>query len=194
VRDAAVVPRDDAGERWLAAYVVSGDGDTPDAGALRDWCAARLPAWMVPGAFTMLDALPLTSSGKLDRRALPDPGAPAATVEWEAPATDTEREVAAVWREVLAVDRVGATDDLFHLGGHSLKATRILNRIGARFGVTLPVRVIFEHPTVRALAARVDEEVARLRVPDDEALVSWLESLSDEEAERMLREKIGDRG
>jgi acyl carrier protein len=185
VRDAAVVPRDDGGERWLAAYAVAGDGDAADATALRDWCAGRLPAWMVPGAFTVLDALPLTASGKLDRRALPDPGGPAPAAEWEAPATETEREVAAVWREVLGVERVGATDDLFHLGGHSLKATRILTRIGVRFGVTLPVSVIFDHPTVRGLAARVDEQLARLRT-DDEALLSWLESLSDEEAERML--------
>jgi len=198
VRDAAVVPRDDGGERWLAAYVVSGDGDAADATALREWCAGRLPAWMVPGAFTRLDALPLTSSGKLDRRALPDPGGPAPAAAWEAPATATEREIAAVWREVLGVERVGATDDLFDLGGHSLKATRILTRIGARFGVTVPVRLIFEHPTVRALAARVDEQLAHLRT-DDEALVSWLESLSDEEAERMLGENdrgqvTGDRG
>jgi acyl carrier protein len=153
---------------------------------------------MVPGAFTVLGALPLTSSGKLDRRALPDPGGPAPAAEWEAPATDTEREIAAVWREVLGVERVGATDDLFHLGGHSLKATRILTRINARFGVALPVRVIFDHPTVRGLAARVDEQAARLH-GDDEALLSWLESLSDEEAERMLGENdrgqgTGDRG
>jgi amino acid adenylation domain-containing protein len=192
VRDAAVVPRDDGGERWLAAYAVAGDGDAVDATVLRDWCAGRLPAWMVPGAFTVLDALPLTSSGKLDRRALPDPGGPAPAAEWEAPATETEREVAAVWREVLGVERVGATDDLFHLGGHSLKAIRILTRLGARFGVTLPVSAIFDHSTVRGLAARVDEQLARLRA-DDEALVSWLESLSDEEAERMLADEA-DRG
>jgi amino acid adenylation domain-containing protein len=185
VRDAAVVPRDDGGERWLAAYVVVGDGDTADAAVLRDWCAGRLPAWMVPGAFVILDALPLTASGKLDRRALPDPGGPAPAAEWEAPATATELEIAAVWREVLGVEPVGATDDLFHLGGHSLKATRILTRVNARFGVTLPVSAVFEHPTVRGLAVRVDEQLARLRT-DDEALLSWLESLGDEEAEQML--------
>jgi amino acid adenylation domain-containing protein len=187
VRDAAVVPRDDGGERWLAAYAVPADGDAPDATALRDWCAGRLPPWMVPGAFTVLDALPLTSSGKLDRRALPDPGGPAPAAAWEAPATDTEREIAAIWREVLGVERVGATDDLFHLGGHSLRATRILNGIVARFGVTLPVRVIFAHPTVRGLATCVDEQAERLRGEDD-ALLAWLESLSDEEAERILRD------
>jgi syringomycin synthetase protein SyrE len=140
---------------------------------------------MVPAAFAVLEKLPLTANGKLDRRALPDPGAPAPAAAWEAPASETEHAVAAARREVLGVERVGATDDLFHLGGHSLKATRILTRIGARFGVTLPVRVIFDHPTVRGLAARVDEQLTRLHT-EDEALLAWLESLSDEEAERML--------
>ncbi|HYH80975.1 MAG TPA: amino acid adenylation domain-containing protein, partial [Longimicrobium sp.] len=250
VRDAAVVPRDDGGERWLAAYVstvdgpapahgaagplprplpalrggrgngdaaagaevsrvdvargdssvagasagdgaasegAGGGGETVDAAALRAWCAERLPAWMVPGAFTVLDALPQTPSGKLDRRALPDPGGPAPAAGWEAPATPTEREVAAIWSEVLGVERVGATDDLFDLGGHSLKATRILTRIGARLGVQLPVGVIFEHPTVRGLATLVDARLAAALAGDpDEALLTWLETLTDEEAERLL--------
>lgn len=162
-----------------------------DAAALRAWCAERLPAWMVPSTFTVMGALPHTSSGKLDRRALPDPGAPVPAVAagWEAPATDTEREVADIWGEVLGLERVGATDDLFDLGGHSLKATRIVNRIGARLRVQLSVGVIFAHPTVRALAARVDERLAQADDPD-EALLAWLETLSDEEAERMLAERM----
>jgi amino acid adenylation domain-containing protein len=206
VRDAAVVPRGDGGERWLAAYLSvddasaggSDDGSdggsdrvgTVDAAALRAWCAGRLPAWMVPATFTVMDALPHTSSGKLDRRALPDPGPPATAgaAGWEAPATATEREVAGIWSEVLGVERVGATDDLFDLGGHSLKATRILNHVGARLGVRLSVGTIFAHPTVRGLAARVDEQLA-LAAAAEEALLAWLETLSDEDAERMLAER-----
>ena len=230
VRDAAVVPRDDGGERWLAAYLSvqgasdksdavdgsngaldrsnaaggqdepgssdladgSDGGDVVDAAALRAWCAERLPVWMVPATFTLLDALPHTASGKLDRRALPDPGAPApaAGTGWEAPATPTERVVAEIWGEVLSVERVGATDDLFELGGHSLKATRILNRIAARLGVQLAVGQIFAHPTVRGLAARVDEQLAA-DGQQEEALLAWLETLSDEDAERILAERAG---
>jgi acyl carrier protein len=85
---------------------------------------------------------------------------------------------------VLKLERVGATDDFFDLGGHSLKATRILTRVGARLGVELPVGVIFDHPTVRSIAALVDEK--RAQAEPDEALLAWLETLSDEEAERLL--------
>jgi acyl carrier protein len=142
---------------------------------------------MVPAFFTPLEALPKTPAGKLDRRALPPPPSAAASTDdaWAPPGAGTESAVAAIWSEVLEVERVGATDDFFDLGGHSLKATRILSRIAARLGVELPVAMVFERPTVRGMAAAVDERRGDAPRSEDE-LLAWLEGLSDEEAERLL--------
>jgi acyl carrier protein len=187
VADAAVVAREDVpGDRYLAAYFAAVPGRAVTAAELREHLGARLPAWMVPAVFVPMDAIPLTPNQKVDRRALPVPGlaAPAPEMAPAAPMTATEAAVAGIWREVLRLDEVGATDDFFDLGGHSLKATRILTRVGARLGVELPVAVIFDHPTVRGIAALVDEQRARADEPD-ESLLAWLEGLSDEEAERL---------
>ena len=173
-----------------AAYVAPTDGGAVGAAELREHLAAELPAWMIPAYFMVLPELPMTPTEKVDRRALPPidiAAVPAAPGGRTAPATPTEEAVAAIWREVLSVDEVGAEDDFFDLGGHSLKATRILSRIAARLGVELPVGVIFDHPTVREMAALVDERLGRAGEPD-EAMLQWLEGLSDEEAERLLAE------
>ncbi|MBV9775387.1 MAG: amino acid adenylation domain-containing protein, partial [Gemmatimonadetes bacterium] len=155
VRDAAVVPREDTpGEPRLVGYVVA-DGEAPDGESLRAWLRERLPEYMVPAAWVVLDALPLTPNGKLDRRALPAPE-PAAEAAYVAPRTPTEEVLAGIWGEVLRVERVGVTDDFFALGGHSLLATRLASRVREAFGVELPLRALFEAPTVAALAARVD--------------------------------------
>jgi acyl carrier protein len=176
--------------RWVAAYVVSVPGTAPTPQELRGHLSTMLPGWMIPTFFTPLDALPKTPAGKLDRRALPPPvpGASLAESGWAPPDTGTESAVAAIWSEVLEVDRVGATDDFFELGGHSLKATRIFSRVSARLGVELPVGVIFDHPTVRGMAALVDERLGASPAPDDD-LLDWLEGLTDEEAERLLAER-----
>ncbi len=163
VRDAAVVARQDPpGGLRLVAYVVwDGNGDGAAEAGLREDLKARLPAPMIPVAFVELAALPLTPSGKLDRRALAGPafapqGAEAAAGYVE-PATATEREIAAIWSEVLGAGRVGARDDFFELGGHSLMAVQILSRMRARLGVELPVRVLFETPRLADLARRADD-------------------------------------
>jgi len=190
VAEAAVVAREEVpGDRYLAAYVAAAPGRAVQGAELREHLAARLPAWMIPSVFVAMDALPKTPAGKLDRRALPAPdGAAAAGGDgFVEPATPTEAAVAEIWREVLKLERVGATDHFFDLGGHSLKATRILTRVGARLGVELPVGVIFDQPTVRGIAALVDEKRAQAGEPD-EALLAWLETLSDEEAERLLND------
>jgi amino acid adenylation domain-containing protein len=189
VHEAAVVPHaEPGGALALAAYVVHGHGAALDAAALRDALGERLPAYMVPATFTVLDALPVTAAGKLDRRALPDPApAPAAEAAYVAPATDDERAIAAAWQEVLGVERVGATDGFFALGGHSLRAVRIITRIDELLGVRLPVSALFESPTVRGLA----ERVARARESDPSLAdrLAWLEGLSDEEALALLEEQ-----
>ncbi|HEX8243109.1 MAG TPA: amino acid adenylation domain-containing protein, partial [Longimicrobium sp.] len=132
VAEAAVVAREHApGDRYLTAYVAPAHGRTVSVAALREHLGARLPAWMIPSVFTVLEALPMTPGGKVDRRALPAPDAGAAQGDenaFAAPATETEAAVGEIWREVLGLERVGATDDFFDLGGHSLKATRILTR------------------------------------------------------------------
>ncbi|HEX8690813.1 MAG TPA: amino acid adenylation domain-containing protein, partial [Longimicrobium sp.] len=155
VREAVVLAREDRpGEKRLVAYVVA-DGGWPGADALRAHLSARLPDYMVPGALVELDALPLTSSGKVDRRALPAPEL-AAERPYVAPRTAAEEVLAATWSAVLGVERVGVEDNFFELGGHSLIATRVVSRVRSAFGVELPLRAVFEAQTVRALAARVE--------------------------------------
>ncbi|HEX2189518.1 MAG TPA: amino acid adenylation domain-containing protein, partial [Longimicrobiaceae bacterium] len=166
VREAAVVLRDMAAGPALVAYVVPATadgasfppppcGEGPGEGVLRDWLRDRLPDYMVPAAFVALDALPLTPNGKLDRRALPAPEA-GTGAEHVAPRPGTEQALAEVWEEVLGVERVGAEDGFFALGGHSLLATRMVSRVREALGVELPLRALFEAPTLAGLAARVD--------------------------------------
>jgi len=159
VRRAAVVAREDApGDRLLVAYLVP-EGEAPDPAALRSFLSGRLPEYMIPGGFVTLDALPLTANGKLDRSSLPplDGGAGAEHVP---PRTPAEEAVAAIWREVLGIESVGVRDDFFLLGGHSLRATQVVSRFRDRLGVDLPLRAVFETPTVEGLAAWVKPEDA----------------------------------
>jgi amino acid adenylation domain-containing protein len=177
VQDAAVVARQDppGGLRLVAYLVWSVEGSTKEGkeereSELREALKALLPAAMIPAAFVGLAALPLTASGKVDRRALAGPAfAPqggAVAAGYVAPATGTERQLAAIWSEVLGVKKVGARDDFFDLGGHSLLAVQILSRMRDRLGVDLPVRVLFEAPTLAALAQRVDAARPRTAAPD----------------------------
>jgi amino acid adenylation domain-containing protein len=163
---AVVAAREDRpGDRRLVAYVVAANGAPPRPSELREWVAARLPAYMVPSVFARLDALPLTPNGKTDRLRLPAPEGMAeedgaAFVE---PRTPTERRLAAICAEVLGVDRVGAADDFFALGGHSLRATQVTARVRESFGVELRLPELFAHPTVEGLAARVDAALEQRR-------------------------------
>jgi natural product biosynthesis luciferase-like monooxygenase protein/amino acid adenylation domain-containing protein/FkbM family methyltransferase len=151
VREAVVVAREDTpGDKRLVAYVV-GDGE---AGTLRQSLRERLPDYMVPGALLKLAALPLTANGKVDRKALPAPERPSED-GYLAPRTPVEEVLAAVWSELLEVDRVGVRDDFFSLGGHSLKAGRLVSRIRETFAVDLPLRTVFAAPTVAAMAVAI---------------------------------------
>ena len=159
VREAVVVAREApsgiAGDRRLVGYVVAAPGEILVPAALREHLRARLPEHMVPAAVVELESLPLTPSGKLDRKALPEP-------EFEgdryvAPRTPVEEVLAGIWAEVLRLERVGIRDDFFALGGHSLLATRVVARVGAVLGVEIPLRALFAAPTVAELAGRVEE-------------------------------------
>ncbi|NOK39811.1 AMP-binding protein, partial [Corallococcus exercitus] len=129
VRQAVVVAREDAaGDKRLVAYVACRSGaEAVDVSALRARLHEKLPEYMVPSAFVVLEALPLTPSGKVDRKALPAPEAPVSTAEYVAPRNPTEEKLAALWAQVLRVPRVGATDHFFELGGHSLLATQLVS-------------------------------------------------------------------
>jgi acyl-coenzyme A synthetase/AMP-(fatty) acid ligase/acyl carrier protein len=155
VREAAVVAQEEAGglgrgRRRLVAYVV-GCGQEAE---LREALGRRLPEYMVPSAYVALEALPLTTSGKLDRRQLPEP--PSARTEYEPPGTPVEEILADVWREVLRVERVGIHDNFFDLGGDSIASMRVMSRVRQAFEVPMPVGVIFAAPTVAQLAERVE--------------------------------------
>ena len=159
VREAAVVARDDApGGTRLVAYVVPDPGAPLEADDLRRYLRAKLPEPMVPAAVVLLERLPLTASGKLDRRSLPasEAGGGGSDVASPEPRTATEAAVAAVWRRVLGVDRIGVNDHFFDLGGHSLLVAQVVARLREAVGVELPVRALFEAPTVGGLAERVE--------------------------------------
>ncbi|WP_436838155.1 amino acid adenylation domain-containing protein, partial [Nocardia amamiensis] len=155
IAQAAVIAKSDpkTGDR-LVAYLVAADGDV-DVAAVKSELSAGLPSYMVPSAFVVLDALPLNVNGKLDRKALPEPEFEVQA--FRAPSTPIEEIVASVYAEVLGVERVGADDDFFALGGNSLLATQVAARIGAALDARVPVRVLFEASTVAGLAAKVEQ-------------------------------------
>ncbi|HEY1627673.1 MAG TPA: amino acid adenylation domain-containing protein [Streptosporangiaceae bacterium] len=160
-RSAVSVRQDRPGDAILVGYVVPVPGHQLDPAGLRDAAAAALPGYMVPAAVVVLDRLPLNPNGKLDRRALPAPEYATGSARTE-PATAGERALCTVFAQVLGLDQVGVEDSFFDLGGHSLLATRLVARIRTVLGVEVPVRAVFEHPTVAALARMTDDaETAR---------------------------------
>ncbi|HEY2738831.1 MAG TPA: condensation domain-containing protein, partial [Thermoanaerobaculia bacterium] len=160
VEAAVVLRRDLAGGDGLVGYVVAEAGEDLSGSALREHLKARLPDYMVPAQVVLLEALPLTANGKLDRRWLAEqaPGGEAVSgTAWRSPRTPAEEILAGIFSQVLAVEQVGAEDGFFALGGHSLLATQLLSRLREAFAVELPMRVIFEHPTVAGLAREIEK-------------------------------------
>jgi len=181
VLEAAVTLRDDAsGEPTLAAYVLPRSGSTVEATEARDHLKRLLPRHMIPSSFTVLDTPPLTSSGKLDRRALPSPEQVDAESNgaYVAPRTDIEHEIAAMWSDVLGIDQVGTDTDFFDLGGHSLKLMQLAARIDQALGVRPSLASLFEFPTVADHAVLVTEALMVGGGADDEALAEVLADLS----------------
>jgi acyl-CoA synthetase (AMP-forming)/AMP-acid ligase II len=157
VEDALVAGlADQRGAQRLAAYVVHRPDGTPTVPELRRFLRQRLPAYMVPSAYALLDAFPLTPNGKVDRSRLPRPSLrnDDAGAEFVAPRNDRETQLAAIWTQVLGVERIGVHDDFFSLGGHSLLATQVISRLRESCGLDVELRAIFESPTIAELAER----------------------------------------
>ena len=159
VRDAVVVAREDVpGEKRLVAYYTVRDGAAVSVEELRAHVQATLPEYMVPAAYMVMDSLPLTSNGKLDRKALPAPDGDAyVTRAYEEPVGHVEQALAHVWRQLLKLDRIGRNDNFFELGGHSLLAMRVLSRLRRELCVEISVTAIFADPVLRDLASVIAE-------------------------------------
>jgi amino acid adenylation domain-containing protein len=191
VREAvAVAQEDNSGGKRLVCYVVAPKGTpAPAASELRDYLRSKLPDYMIPRAFVFLDSLPLSPNGKIDRQKLPLPELTRTELknEWVAPRGPVEEALATIWKNVLNLDRVGATDNFFELGGHSLLATRVLSRLNQEFAVELPLSTIFESPTVAEMALAIAfAQVDKTRGDDMAQLLEELEQLSDEAVQRQL--------
>ena len=157
VAQAAVIAREDgSGGKRLVAYVVARGEEVADAGTLRGHLARVLPDYMVPSAFVVLERLPLTANGKLDRSALPAPERLGGTAGRSA-RTPQEEVLCGLFAEVLGLERVGIDEDFFALGGHSLLATRLISRIRSTLGIELAIRTLFETPSVAALCEGLNE-------------------------------------
>jgi amino acid adenylation domain-containing protein len=178
------------GDKRLTAYVVLNDLRIATAKQLKEFLKERLPEYMLPSSFVMLDALPLTATGKVDRKALSTQIGVEAEENYLAPRTALEEVLAGIFSEVLSLERVGVNDSFFDLGGHSLLATQVLSRVREAFQLELPLRKLFQAPTVASLATAILEaEVHRERVERTAELLLKLANLSDEEVDDLVSQK-----
>lgn len=168
VKEAAVVARDDgSGTMRLIAYVVPHQS-AASLTELRTFMGERLPDHMVPSAFVQLPALPLNANGKLDRRSLPEPDEfrPELAASYKAPQTAYEKLLAGIWSEVLKLDRIGVDDNFFELGGHSLLAIQVMARINEQLGTGVPLRMLFDGPTIGQLAGAIANNADGINLPN----------------------------
>lgn len=193
VREAVVVARTDTrGDAYLAAYVVAAHGPPPTGGELRAFLKAKLPEYMLPSVYRVLDKLPLTPHGKVDRHALPgfEGSERELDVAFVAPRNAVEEVLSEIFAEVLRVERVGINDNFFELGGHSLLATQVASLVRKTFQPDLPLRKIFEAPTVASLATLlVAGETSPGQFEKRAETLRRIESLSADDLEEMLRRK-----
>jgi len=184
VKEAVVIALEDRpGEKRLVAYVVAQPEVSLDAAGLRAELAPQLAEYMLPSAFVILDALPLTPNRKLDRKALPVPGAEDfAHREYEVPSGETEEQLAAIWANLLGMERIGRHDNFFELGGHSLLAVQVILRARETFDVEVPLRGLFEHPSLQALADLITTlQLAQYELDELLDLQQEMASLSESE-------------
>lgn len=195
VSDCAVVLREARqNDQRLVAYVVARDQSRPAVSELRDFLKAKLPSYMVPAVFEMIEALPLMPNGKINRRALPEPQARFERDEsFVAPRTPIEELMANAWREVLNLEHIGIHDNFFDLGGHSLLATQVIARVRSTLNYELPLRRLFETPTIAGLAGAIrDSHADNTNDTEFAALLAELDQLSDDEArQQFAQEQVG---
>lgn len=193
VGEAIVVPRESGdGSQSLVAYLVPGKRPGPDTPALRRALRMTLPDIMIPSAFVLLETLPTMPNGKVDREALPEPQSvrPQLDVPFTAPRTMTEKAVAAIWSEVLDVPEIGVHDNFFDLGGQSLKVFQILSRVFQDFGVEVPLRALFDSPTVADMAMVIIQNRAKqTERADIERMLAEVEALTAEQASQFLEDE-----
>ena len=183
----------ESGETTLVAYCVRSAESGSTVSELRRYLRDKLPDYMIPSSFVMLDALPLTPSGKVDRRALPEPGnsRPELETSYESPRTAAEAEITAIWAEVLGINSIGIHDDFFDLGGHSLAASRVISRVIRTFQLELPLKFLFASPTVAEMATVISQYQAKAASQEAlERMLHEVESMSEEEAQSSLHKKI----
>ncbi|HEY6924390.1 MAG TPA: non-ribosomal peptide synthetase, partial [Steroidobacteraceae bacterium] len=205
IREAAAVVREDSfGEKRLVAYVVpralTATAPAPSASeintaSLRTYLREKLPDFMVPHSIVVLDRLPMTPNGKLDRQALP--AAQTMDSDYEEPRGRLEEQVAGIWSHTLRLPRIGREDNFFELGGHSLTAMRTIVRLRAALSLDLPITILFKHPTVRELATHVEEiqqqqllDLLKASAGDTEELTRKISFLSDSQAAELARQII----
>ena len=187
VEQAVVVARGDgAGDKRLVAYVVPRQETALEPGRLRAHLRERLPEYMIPSLFVSLDQLPLTPNGKIDRKALPDPEP--VIREYTPPRNATEADLASIWSAVLRADKIGVYDNFFDMGGYSLLAIQVISRARESFGVDLPVRRLFDNPTIAEMALAIED--ARMTADEiaETDLIEALEEISDEQFGLLLDE------
>jgi len=189
IKEAAVLARADArGHQQLVAYLVALREPAPDLALMRQAIAAKLPDYMMPSAFVVLDMLPYLPNGKMDLQSLPMPdnARPNLSNSIVEPSTPVERTLSRIWTDALNLDEIGVQDNFLELGGHSLMATRIISNVIDTFRVDVPLSAMFEAPTVQEMALLITQHQAREADPDDiEKLLGELESLSDEQVQNL---------
>jgi amino acid adenylation domain-containing protein len=192
LKSAAVIGRNDEIENTkLVAYVVPKSYPQPSVPGLRSYLEQKLPDYMIPSDFVFLHELPLLSTGKIDRRALPDPGnqRPDMGIPLVAPRTPIEKEVAKIWAEVLSLAEVGIHDNFLHLGGDSLGATRVISRVIEVFQLELPLKALFDSPTVAEMANIIAINQARTASHEDlDRMLKEVEAMSEEKTQNLLEE------
>jgi len=185
-----VARRNERDEATLVAYAVVSEQGQVTRKALKSYLSAQLPAAMVPSSFVFLDKLPLTPNGKVDRNGLPMPESVQRS-EFVAPRTPVEKGIAEIWAEVLRVDKVGVHDNFFDLGGHSLLATQVVSRMRVFFNYDIPLRSLFEAPSVEDLATMIIRQQARqVSETEMERLLDDVEAMSSEDAEQGYKEQL----
>jgi acyl carrier protein len=190
ITESLVIDRDDlGGGTRLIAYVVPEEGVEPAPAELHALLKEKIPSYMIPSIFVTLKEIPLTPNGKVNRRELPEPEfiESEANENFVAPRTPSEEMLASIWRETLGVPQVGVESNFFDLGGHSLLATRVMSQIREQFGVELPLRVLFETPTIAGLAPHLDAVQSKdTQLQRILSMLENVESISEEEVTALL--------